>query len=97
VQKRIAELAAARQENMKKLRADLEKAGRIPGLRAQLSEEKTLDMLLTQAKIVDADPESLIITPEQATGERLIVSPEEARAEEMEAQGQAETGKKRKR
>jgi trigger factor len=81
VQKRIAEMAAARQENAKKLRGEYERTGRIHGLRAQLIEEKTLDMLLSQAKIVDEDPARLIVTPEEATGQKLIVTPDEARAE----------------
>jgi trigger factor len=80
VQKRIAELATARQENAKKLRAELERNGRIHGVRAQLLEEKTLDMLLTQAKITDEAPDRLIVTPDEA-GARLVVTPEEARAE----------------
>jgi trigger factor len=53
LQKRIAELAAARQENAKKLRADLEREGQLAGLRQQLLEQKTLDMLIAQAKISD--------------------------------------------
>jgi trigger factor len=92
VQKRIAEIAAARQENAKKLRGELERNGRLAGLRAQLLEEKTLDLLLTQAKITDEDPERRIVTPDEAQaqgGGRLIVSPEEARAE-------AEQGSSRK-
>jgi trigger factor len=83
VQKRIAELAAARQENTKKLRAELERTGRIHGVRAQILEEKTLDMLLDQAKITDEAPDRLIVTPGDE-GARLVVTPEEARAE-MEA------------
>ncbi len=90
VQKRIAELAAARQENAKKLRGELERGGRIEGLRAQLLEDKTLDMLLGQAKITDEDPERLILTPEEATGQRLIMTPEQARAE---AQANATQGR----
>jgi hypothetical protein len=35
----------------------------------------------SQAKIVDEDPDSLIITPDKAGAERLIVTPEEAAAE----------------
>lgn len=92
LQKKLAELAAARQENAKKLRAELEKAGRIPAVRAQIREEKTLDMLLGQAKIADEDPERLIVTPEEAragSSGRLIVTPEEARDE-----AQAELAKK---
>jgi trigger factor len=80
LQKRIAELATARQENSKKLRAELERDGRIHGVRAQLLQEKTLDMLLSQAKIADEDPERLIITPDDA-GARLVLTPDEAREE----------------
>jgi trigger factor len=81
VQKRIAEIAAARGESSKKLRAELEHSGRIVGVKSQIVYEKTVDMLLSQAKIVDEDPDSLIITPDQANQERLIVTPEEAAAE----------------
>jgi trigger factor len=81
VQKRIAELASAHGESGKKLRADLEHSGRIAGVKSQIVYEKTVDMLLGQAKIVDEDPDSLIITPEQAGKERLVLTPEEAAAE----------------
>ncbi|MBN2575654.1 MAG: trigger factor [Deltaproteobacteria bacterium] len=81
VQKRIAELAAARGESSKKLRAELENNGRIAGVKSQIVHEKTVAMLLAQAKIVDEDPDRMIITPEQAGKERLIVTPEEAAAE----------------
>jgi trigger factor len=93
LQKRVAELATARQENVKKLRAELERSGRIHGVRAQLLEEKTLDMLLGQAKISDEDPERLIVTPEEA-GARLVVTPDEARAEAEAAR--QEQGQRRK-
>lgn len=81
VQKRIAEIAAQRGESAKKLRAELEHNGRIAGVKAQIVYEKTVDMLLGQAKIVDEDPDSLIIRPDQAGGERLVLTPEEAAAE----------------
>ena len=81
VQKRIAEIATARGESSKKLRAELEHDGRIAGVKSQIVYEKTVDMLLGQAKIVDEDPESLIITPDRAGAERLVVTPEEAAAE----------------
>jgi trigger factor len=83
LQKRIAELAAARQENAKKLRSELEGAGRLPLVRRQIADEKTLDMLLAQAKITDEDPNRLILTPDEARSEggKLIVTPEEAAAE----------------
>lgn len=69
LQKRIAELAAARQENARKLRADLEREGQLAVLRLQLLEQKTLDMLISQAKIVDEDPSRLIVTPDEARAE----------------------------
>jgi trigger factor len=56
VQKRIAELAAARGENAKKLRADIERERGLPQLEASIREQKVLDMLIAQAKITDADP-----------------------------------------
>ena len=73
VQKRLAELAAARNVAVKQLRADLEKDGRIAQIEAQIREQKTLDMLISQAKITDEDPPtsegSLIVTPEEARRE----------------------------
>jgi trigger factor len=71
VQKRLAELAAARNVSAKQLRADFEKDGRIHQIEAQVREQKTLDMLISQAKITDEDPPaksegSLIVTPEEA-------------------------------
>jgi trigger factor len=81
VQKRIAEIATARGESSKKLRAEFENNGRIAAVKSQIVYEKTVDMLLGQAKIVDEDPDSLLITPDQAGKERLIVTPEEAAAE----------------
>jgi trigger factor len=81
IQKSIAEIAAARQESPKKLRAEFERDHRIHQVRSQILEQKTLDMLIAQAKISDEnpqDPDSLIVSPQS---ERLIVTPEEARAE----------------
>ncbi len=66
LQKHIAELAAARQENPKKLRAEIERAGRLPSLQAQIREEKVLDKLLADAKITDEDPARLILSPDEA-------------------------------
>jgi trigger factor len=70
LQKRIAELAAARNENAKQLRAELEKNQGIGQLEAQIREQKALDMLIAQAKITEGEAEpSLIVTPEQARRE----------------------------
>jgi trigger factor len=69
VQKRVAELAAARNENPKQLRAELEKDHRIHQIENQIREQKALDMLIAQAKITDEEAPSLIVTPEQAKRE----------------------------
>ncbi len=83
VQKRIAELAAARQTSAKKLRAEIEQNEQMNALKAQIREEKTLDKLVAEAKITDAAPDRLIVTPQEArkAGGRLVLTPEEARAE----------------
>ena len=88
VQKRVVELANARGENVNKLKTELEHSGRIEGVRAQLLEEKALDMLLAQAKIVDEDPDSLIVTADQVGGQRLVLTPEEAVAEARKKGGE---------
>ena len=70
LQKRLAELAASRGENAKQLRAELEKNNAIHQLEGQIREQKTLELLISQAKITDGEPEaSLIVTPEQARAE----------------------------
>jgi trigger factor len=76
VQKRVAELATARNESPKKLRADLEREQALPQLEAQIREQKVLDMLIAQAKITDEDP---------ATADKLIVTPDEAAEASVEA------------
>jgi trigger factor len=70
VQKRVAELAQGRNETPKQLRAELEKDHRIHQIETQIREQKTLDLLISQAKITDGEPaSSLIVTPEQARRE----------------------------
>lgn len=51
IDKRIAEMAVQQKKPAPKVRAELEKEGRISGLRFAIREEKTLDLLLTEAKI----------------------------------------------
>jgi trigger factor len=85
VQKRIAELAAGRNETPKKLRADLDKEGALPQLEAQIVEQKTLDLLISQAKITDEDP---------STADKMIVTPDEAKAEDA-AKASKKTSKKK--
>ncbi len=50
-EKKLAELAQARDKSVPRLKADLQKEGRLDALRHQLKEEKTLDLLLQRAQI----------------------------------------------
>ena len=52
VEKRLAELASQRGENVARVRSEYEKQGRLEQLRANLREEKTLDLLMSKANII---------------------------------------------
>ncbi|MCK5799069.1 MAG: trigger factor [Deltaproteobacteria bacterium] len=52
VEKKLAEVAAAQEENVARVRSDYEAQGRMEQLRAELREEKTLDLLMSKANIV---------------------------------------------
>jgi FKBP-type peptidyl-prolyl cis-trans isomerase (trigger factor) len=51
LEKRLAEMAKAREMSVPRLKAELQKEGRYDGVRHQLREEKTLDLLLSRANI----------------------------------------------
>ena len=51
MEKRLAELARARDKSVPRLKAELQKDGRYDSMKHQLREEKTLDLLLSRAKI----------------------------------------------
>ncbi len=51
LEKRLAEMAQSRDKSVPRLKAELQKEGRLDALRHQLREEKTLDLLLSRAKI----------------------------------------------
>ena len=85
LQKKIAEVASARQENAKKLRAELERSGQIHSVRRQIQDDKTLDLLLAQAKITDlseAEAEALNATADETRAQgQVAASPEDAAQE----------------
>jgi trigger factor len=51
MEKRLAEMAQSRDKSVPRLKAELQKEGRLDALKHQLREEKTLDLLLSRAKI----------------------------------------------
>ena len=51
LEKRLAEMAKERNKNVPKLKAELQKEGKLDQIRHQLREEKTLDLLMSHAKI----------------------------------------------
>ena len=58
VEKRLSEMAQARDKSVARLKAEMQKEGRLDGLRHQIREEKTLDLLLSRAKINEKAPEA---------------------------------------
>jgi len=58
LEKKLAELAATRDKSVPRLKAELQKEGRLEGLKHQVREEKTLDLLLSRAKINEKVPEA---------------------------------------
>jgi trigger factor len=51
IEKRLAEMAQARGQSVPRVKADLQKDGRLESLKHQVREEKTLDLVLARAKI----------------------------------------------
>jgi trigger factor len=51
LEKKLAEMAAQRDKSVPRLKAELQKEGRLDSLKHQIREEKTLDLLLARAKI----------------------------------------------
>jgi trigger factor len=52
MEKHLAEMAKSRDTSVPRLKAELQKEGRYQSIKQQLREEKTLDLLLSRAKIV---------------------------------------------
>ncbi|MCC6748702.1 MAG: trigger factor [Deltaproteobacteria bacterium] len=50
--RKLSELATAREQNVAKVRSEYEKKGRLEALKSSIREEKTLDLLLTKANII---------------------------------------------
>jgi trigger factor len=53
LEKRLAEMAQSRDKSVPRLKAELQKEGRLDALKHQLREEKTLDLLLSRANITE--------------------------------------------
>ena len=58
MEKKLAEMAQSRDKSVPRLKAELQKEGRLDGLKHQIREEKTLDLLLSRAKITEKDQEA---------------------------------------
>jgi trigger factor len=53
LEQKLAELASSRGQNVARVRADYEKRGRLDSLRSSIREEKTLDLLISRATLVE--------------------------------------------
>ena len=63
---RVARLARSQSQAPGRLRADMERDGRLDSLRFQIRQEKTLDLLVQHAEVTEREPAS---APEMAAGE----------------------------
>lgn len=52
LERRLADIAAARSQNTARVRSEYEKEGRLEMLRARIREDKTLDLLMSKANII---------------------------------------------
>ena len=68
VEKKLAELAASREQNVAKVRADYEKEGSMEALKRRVREDKILDLLVSKANIIieesSEEPEAEAAEPE---------------------------------
>jgi trigger factor len=51
IEKKLAEIAASRSQNLARVRSEYEKEGRMASLRGRIREDKTLDLLMSKANI----------------------------------------------
>ncbi len=58
MEKKLAEMAQSRDKSVPRLKAELQKEGRLDALKHQIREEKTLDLLLSRAKITEKAQEA---------------------------------------
>jgi trigger factor len=76
VEKRLAEIAAQRGQNVARVRAEYEKEGRLAGLKSAIREEKTLDLLMARAilQVVDNPDEPTSDDGETTGGTETVES-----------------------
>lgn len=55
VEKRLAEIASARGQNVARVRSEYEKEGLLASVRERILEDKTLDLLMSKAKIIEEE------------------------------------------
>jgi trigger factor len=94
VEKRLSEIAAARGQNLGRVRSEYEKEGMMGSLRERIQEDKTLDLLMSKANIIreETSPETersaAAEAPEEGGGESQ--SGPETSTDEQATEGEAE-------
>ena len=68
VEKRLAEIASARGQNVTRIRSEYEKENRLAALRGRIREDKTLDLLMSRANIVVEETSTEPRSTEGASG-----------------------------
>jgi trigger factor len=81
VEKKLAEIASARGQNVARVRSEYEKEGMMASLRERILEDKTLDLLMSKANIITKENES-------PGAEEVAPPPPEANESEQVAQNE---------
>jgi len=78
---RLTSMAAQRKQAVARFRADLDRDGRLDGIRFQILQDKTLDMLVGRATITEVDPADAAKEAEEAAAAAAAATAEEASEE----------------
>lgn len=86
VSDRIGEMAAMRKVPAARLRAELDRDGRLDNIRFQLLQDKTLDLLVSKATVTEKDPADAAKEAEEAAAAAAEADAESADAEATESE-----------
>jgi trigger factor len=84
VEKKLSQIASARNQNVARVRSEYEKEGMMVSLRERILEDKTLDLLMSKANIITKENES-------TEGEEVAPPPPEASESEHVSQNETQS------
>ena len=91
VEKKLAEIASSRGQNIARVRSEYEKEGMLDSLRDRLLEDKTLDLLMSKANIIIAESDEAGGQEAQAPVEQEAGEVDQPPSDETQGETQSET------